>query len=116
MEPAKVYKLFMDCLGDLYVQSIVTYNQIVLSNTVDGDNLTVRVSVPTDRKTITIEFFWDNVYNAFVAHCDYLSVNRILSAVESIKVFLLGWGYECEWPQLIKNARVEPDEVPVLGV
>lgn len=116
MEPTKVKTLFRDCLSDIFVPAIFTNDHIVLSNTVDGDNLTVRVSVPSDRKTVTIEFVWDNVYNAFVAHCDYLSVNRILSAVESIKIFLLGWGYECEWTQLIKNAIVEPDEIPMLGV
>lgn len=115
MEPAKVKSLFRDCLSDIFVPAIFTNDQIVLSNTVDGDNLSVRISLPSDSKVITLEFFWDDVYNAFVAHCDYLSVNRILSAVESIKVFLLGWGYECEWPQLIKNAKVKPDEIPVFS-
>lgn len=114
MEPAKVKSLFRDCLSDIFVPAIFTNDQIVLSNTVDRDNLTVRVSLPSDRKTVTVEFFLDNIYNAFVAHCDYLSVERILSAIESIKVFLLGWGYECTWPQLIKNARVKPDEIPVI--
>ena len=93
MEQVKVYKLFRDCLSDIFVSAIFTNDQIVLSNTVDGDILSVRVSLPSDRKTITIEFFWDDIYNAFVSHCEYLSVERILSAVESIKIFLLGWGY-----------------------
>lgn len=116
MEPAKVKSLFSDCLSDIFVPAIFTNDQIVISNTVDGDILTVRVSVPSNRKTVTIDFFWDNVYNAFVAHCDYLSVDRILPAVESIKLFLLGCGYSCEWTHLIKNARVKPDEIPVLDV
>lgn len=44
MEPAKVKSLFRDCLSDIFVPAIFTNDQIVLSNTVDGDNLTVRAS------------------------------------------------------------------------
>ena len=112
MEPSEVYWFFKNSLSDFCDQIVFENNQIILFNTVDGDYLTVRISVPSDRKTVTIEFFWDDIYNAFVAHCDYLSVNKILSAVVYIKVFLLGGGYGLNWPKLIKNAKVEPDEVP----
>lgn len=112
MDSAEVYKLFKDYLSDFAAQSVFADDKIILSNIVDGDCLTVRISVPSDKRTATLEFFWDDIYNAFVAHCDYLTAKHILNDVVYIKVFLLGGGYGCNWPQIIKNARVKTDEIP----